>query len=172
MRRLVVNAEARAELILGLCLWVLSAAVWMAADRLPPPIFDPLGSAAVPKLVAVILALLAAAMLVQRLAGHADASMIADPGGPGDQSAPLRPAVAAASFCAMIAYPLAMATGVLGFREATFLFMLVLGGLLSRFARREMIILLPVSAVLAIGLAQLFSGVLYIDLPVTRWLPY
>jgi putative tricarboxylic transport membrane protein len=172
MRRLVQGAEAQAELLLALCLFVLSAAVWIAADLLPPPIFDPLGSAAVPKLVAIMVALLALAMLVQRLAGRADAGVVRDPGDPAEHAAPLRPPVAVASFAAMAAYPLAMATGALGFREATFVFVLVLGGFLSHFERRTMLILMPTSAVLAAGLAWLFSGVFFIDLPPTPWLPF
>ncbi len=32
--------------------------------------------------------------------------------------------------------------------------------------------LVPTAAVLAVGLSRLFGGVLYIDLPVTPWLPF
>ena len=37
---------------------------------------------------------------------------------------------------------------------------------------RTMIALVPTAAVLAIALSQLFSGVLYVDLPRTPWLPF
>lgn len=176
MGRLWRDGEAQAELILALCMVVLSAAVWFAADSLPPPIFDPLGSAAVPKLVAIVVALLSAAMLGQRLSGTADRGAVPDPGDPAEDGreavAPLRPWIAVGSFLAMAGCPAVMAAGLLGFRETTFIFILALGGLLSRFSRRTMTILVPTAAVLAVGLSWLFGGVIYIDLPPTSWLPF
>lgn len=172
MRRLTEGTEARAELVLALCLWGFAAAIWLAADRLPPPIFDPLGSAAVPKLVAAVIALLAAAMLVQRLAGQADEGAVPDPGDPVAEAVPLRPGLAAGCFLAMAACPLVMSSGYLGFRETSAVFILLLGGLLSRLERRVMLILIPTALLLSFGFAWLFSGLLYIDLPVTPWLPF
>jgi hypothetical protein len=65
-----------------------------------------------------------------------------------------------------------MEAGLLGFRETAFVFILALGGILSRFSRRTMTILVPTAALLAAGLSWLFGGRLYIDLPVTPWLPF
>lgn len=172
MRSLLENDEARAELLIALCLIVLSVAVWIAADTLPPPIFDPVGSAAVPKAVAALIAILSLAMLGQRLKGHADVGTVPEPADPDPAPPPLRYGIATACFAVMVAYPLVMGIGLFGFREATFLFVLALGGFLARFDRRTMLILLPVALVLAIGLSQLFSDVFYIDLPVTAWLPF
>lgn len=172
MRALWHDSEALAELILALCLWVLAVMVWIAADRLPPPIFDPLGSAAVPKLIAILVAVLAAAMLVQRFAGAADRGAVADPGDPVEPAAPLRPGIALGAFAAMAGCPAAMEAGLLGFREVTFVFTIVLGGLLSGFLPRTLALLVPTAAALAIGLSWLFGGVLYIDLPATSWLPF
>jgi putative tricarboxylic transport membrane protein len=172
MRQLWRGGEAQAELILAACVWALAAAVWTAASRLPPPIFDPLGSAAVPKLIAGILAVLSLAMLAQRLRGRADLGAVPDPGDPADKSAPLRPGIAALAFLVMAACPAAMAAGLLGFRETCFAFILALGGLLSQFSRRMLALLLPTAALLAVGLSRLFGGLLYIDLPATPWLPF
>jgi putative tricarboxylic transport membrane protein len=172
MRRLWRDRAAPAELILALCMIALSAAVWIAADRLPPPIFDPLGSGAVPKLVALLVIALAAAMLVQRLRGTADRGAVPDPGDPADTAAPLRPGIAVGAFAAIAACPALMDAGLLGFRETAFVFILGLGGILSRFSRRTMTILVPVAALLAVGLTWLFGGHLYIDLPATPWLPF
>lgn len=172
MRRLWRDSEARAELILAFCMMVLSAAVWIAADRLPPPIFDPLGSGAVPKLVASLVMVLAVAMLVQRLRGIADRGAVPDPGDPAEAVTPLRPGIAISAFAAIAACPAMMEAELLGFRETTFVFILALGGVLSRFSRRTMTILVPTAAMLAIGLSWIFGGHLYIDLPVTPWLPF
>ncbi|MEC9343284.1 MAG: tripartite tricarboxylate transporter TctB family protein [Pseudomonadota bacterium] len=170
------DGEARAELITAFCMMALSAAVWVAADRLPPPIFDPLGSAAVPKLVAVVVALLAVAMLGQRQFGTADRGALHDTGDPaeaeGEAVAPLRPGIAFGAFAAMALCPAVMAAGLLGFRETSFVFILALGGILSHFSGRTMMILVPTAAVLAVGLSRLFGGMLYVDLPQTPWLPF
>jgi len=172
MRRLWRDSEARAESILAVCMIALSAAVWIAADRLPRPIFDPLGSGAVPKLVALLVMALAAAMLVQRLLGTADRGAVPDPGDPTDRVAPLRPGIAVGAFAAIAACPAVMDAGLLGFRETAFVFILALGGILSRFSRRTMTILVPTAAMLAVGLSWLFGGYFYIDLPATPWLPF
>ena len=172
MRRLWRDSEARAELILALCMMVLSAAVWIAADRLPPPIFDPLGSGAVPKLVASLVMVLAVAMLVQRLRGVADEGGVPGPGDPTEAVTPLRPGVALSAFAAIAAFPAMMEAELLGFRETAFVFILALGGVLSRFSRRTMTVLVPTAAMLAISLSWIFGGRLYIDLPVTPWLPF
>lgn len=172
MRRLWRDSEAQAELIVALCVMVLSAAIWIAADRLPPPIFDPLGSGAVPKLAASLVMALAAAMLVQRLRCTADRGAVPDPGDPTETVAPLRPGIAVGAFAAIAACPAAMDAGLLGFRETAFVFILTLGGILSRFSRRTMTILIPIAATLAVGLSWLFGGHLYIDLPATPWLPF
>ena len=172
MRRLWRDSEARAELFLALCMIALSAAIWIAADRLPPPIFDPLGSGAVPKLVAALVMVLAVAMLVQRLRGTADRGVVPDPGDPAETAAPLRPGIAVGAFAAIAACPAMMDAGLLGFRETAFGFILALGGILSRFSRRTMTILVPTAAILAVCLSWLFAGHLYIDLPATPWLPF
>lgn len=172
MRQRFQSAEARAELVLALCFIVLSAAVWLSANQLPPPIFDPLGSAAVPKLIAVVVALLAVAMIFQRASGHTMSGTVPDPEEDGEADAPLRPGTAAACFAAMAAYPLVMGAGILGFREASFVFVLTLGGFLSHFERRTMAVLLATAALTALGLDWLFTSVFYIDLPTTIWLPF
>jgi hypothetical protein len=75
-----------------------------------------------------------------------------------------------ASIAIMLGYVAVMAFGLLGFREATIPFVILLGGVMSRFRRRTMLILTPLAFALAIGFGWLFAGALYIDLPVTRWL--
>jgi putative tricarboxylic transport membrane protein len=182
MRRLLADPDARADLILVAAVWGLAAVAYYGAALLPPPLFDPLGSAAIPKFVAVTIALLGAAILVRRLmaaggsAGEGEATAAPDAGlqnadGIAAASAPLRPSIALASIAIIVVYVGVMGTGLLGFREATVPFVIALGGAMSRFRRSTMIVLVPLAFVIAIGLAWLFSGALYIDLPVTKWLP-
>jgi len=86
-------------------------------------------------------------------------------------AAPLQPTIAAAAIVIVFLYVLSMGLGWLGFREATIPFIIALGGALSRFRRSSMMVLIPAAFVLAFALAWLFSDVMYVDLPVTRWLP-
>jgi hypothetical protein len=87
-----------------------------------------------------------------------------------DTSQPLRPGIAAACIAIMAGYTAVMAFGILGFREATVPFVILLGGALSRFRRSTMLLLVPSAFAIAIGFGWLFSEILYVDLPVTRWL--
>jgi len=175
MRRLLADPDARADVILVAAVWGLAALTFYGASLLPPPLFDPLGSAAVPKFVAVAIALLAGTVLLRRLtmARRAVAQGAAAPAADEDAAAggPLRPSIALASIGIIVAYVGVMGFGLLGFREATVPFVIALGGAMSRFRRSTMVVLVPLSFVIAFGLAWLFSGALYIDLPVTKWLP-
>jgi putative tricarboxylic transport membrane protein len=170
MQRLLADPDGRADLILAIGVWVLAGAAYAGAAVLPPPLFDPLGSAAVPKVVSVVLAVLAAAIVARRLLLLRAAPATRQEDGGTDTTAPLRPDVAAGSIAIMLGYAGVMAYGLLGFREATVLFVVLLGGAMSRFRRSTMMVLVPLALVLAIGCAWLFSTALYIDLPVTRWL--
>jgi putative tricarboxylic transport membrane protein len=172
MRRFLSDPDGRADLLLALAVWAVSAAAYYGAALLPPPQFDPLGSAAIPKAIAVILAILAAIILGRRcLILRTAPAPAAKPVNEKDVPAPLRLGIALASIAIIIAYVGVMDIGLLGFREATVPFVILLGGAMSRFRRSTMMVLVPLSLAIAIGFAWLFSGALYIDLPVTRWLP-
>jgi putative tricarboxylic transport membrane protein len=167
MRRLLADPDGRADVALALTTWLVAGLAFAGASMLPPPLFDPLGSAAVPKAVSAILAVLAAGVVARRWMLMKTAARTADPD---HRPAPLRPGIAFASMAIVIAYVGAMGSGLLGFREATVPFVILLGGVMSRFRRGTMIVLVPLAFVMAIGLWWLFTGPLYVDLPVTRWL--
>ena len=179
MRRILAHRDARPDLALaGVCLF-LAAVVLVAAERMPPPIFDPLGSAAVPKIVAGLVAAVSFGIALPHLLGRVrrpapDPTLptLDVPAGPEERPAPLRPGIAAACALVVAAYPGVMAAGLLGFREATILFVIALGGVMSRWSRRTMAIAVPFALVIGIGFGWLFSEVLYVDLPRTAWLPF
>ncbi len=178
MHHLVSDPDGRVDLALAVVVWVVAAAVYLAAAQLPPPLFDPVGSAAIPKLVAVVLAFLATLIVVQRVMrgrrGRRETPALASaPAGDADPvatDAPLRPGIAAICVVILAGYTAVMTFRILGFREATVPFVILLGGVLSRFRRSTLLILVPIALALSIGFSWLFSEVLYIDLPVTRWL--
>ena len=169
MRRLLNDPDGRADLALAVTVWIFSAIVYWGASLLPPPIFDPVGSAAIPKLISVILAVLSALILCQRLMElrHRQPALAEQATDNADM--PLRPGLALACIAIMAGYVAVMNFHLLGFREATVPFVVLLGGTLCRF-RRSTVVVITISALaIAIGFSWLFSEILYIDLPVTRW---
>ncbi|MBJ3774643.1 tripartite tricarboxylate transporter TctB family protein [Acuticoccus mangrovi] len=145
----------------GLALVVAAFAallLWQAA-KVPPPFFDPLGSAAVPRGVAVVLLLLAAIVLVRALLARPWPALERDTG------YRRRPDVACGIVALAVAYVGVMAAGVLGFMVATILFLALGTALLATFRRRQVLIGLALAVVLGIGGTLLFTEFFFIDLP-------
>jgi putative tricarboxylic transport membrane protein len=168
LRRVLANAEAREDLILALVILAFSILIHVMALSLPPPLFDPLGSAAIPKLVSAILVLISLIIGLGPFLRKPEAAgkeTLSAPASPEDVPPPLRPEIAAASIVIVVAYVASMSIGVLGFREATILFVIALGGVMSRFRGRTMIYLTIIALIIGFGFAWLFSEILYIDLP-------
>ncbi|MDX1540617.1 MAG: tripartite tricarboxylate transporter TctB family protein [Geminicoccaceae bacterium] len=166
--RLLRAPVARNDVILALALYAFSAVLYWQASLLPPPFFDPLGSAAVPKFVAVVLVILATLVLVRLVADRRESAPPVDEATPPEEEgAPPAPLVALGAVLIPTAYVGVMAIGLLGFREATVLFVFALGALLARFRRGAVLILIP--AALAIGLLFdfVFTQVFFVDLPKT-----
>jgi putative tricarboxylic transport membrane protein len=159
------TSEARTDVALAGGLMLFSGLLYYEAERLPPPFFDPLGSAAVPKLTALVLTVLAALLVLGRLlrAGQA-----AGPGTAGHErrGAPL---VALGAVLIPIAYVALMQVRLLGFREATVLFVFALGALLGRRRRWGLVALAGLALLIGIGFDYLFTQVFYIDLPRAGW---
>lgn len=167
-RRLLREPAARNDLILGLGLYVFSGVLYWQASLLPPPFFDPLGSAAVPKFAALVLTTLATIVLLRRLLDRSDEPAPVDEATPPDE-APARPApmIALGAVLVPVAYVLIMATGMVGFREATILFVFAMGALLARFRRGPVLILIPAALALGLLFDFIFTQVFYVDLPRT-----
>ena len=166
-QRLWGDAAGRWDLLLALAVTLLGVVVYWQADQLPPPFFDPLGSAAVPKLVALILIGLSVAVVLDRLRGKPGAADL-DAGIPTPKGEePVEPAVwtALASIVLPVLYVAAMQAGVLAFAQASTLLVLALGALFARFQPRLMLALVPIAFIAGYGLDYLFTNVLYVDLP-------
>jgi putative tricarboxylic transport membrane protein len=158
----------RADLFLAVALILLSTAVIDQANRMPPPFFDPLGSAAVPRFVASILILLALAVLGRCLLTPVDR------GGPGpDENSDGRrvttPLIALGAVLIPVLYVAAMHYQILGFAPASTLFVIALGATLSRGRTATVLWMAPVAVIVGYGLNYLLTGVFYIDLPQTSF---
>lgn len=153
------SGTPRADVALSLSVGGFAALLLWEADKIPPPFFDPLGSAAVPEGVAIILALLAAVILLRALA--------ALPWPKRTAAAPYRPRpdIALGISVVAIAYVAAMEFELVGFRTATIAFVILASALLSRFQPRVMLISAGVAVVVGVGGAYVFTKVFFIALP-------
>lgn len=164
MRTLLRTADGRGDLALAIGLLLFAALFWWEAAKLPPPFFDPLGSAAVPKAVALVLALLAVVVVAQRIAAGT-APLPAEAELEDQALVRNRPDVALASIAITVLYAGVMHYDILGFREASVVFVVALGAVLARFEKRVVLALIPIALLIGIGFTWIFTEVLYIDLP-------
>lgn len=161
LSRLWGTAEARGDMALAVFVVALAALVQVEVERLPAPFFDPLGPAAVPRLLAQVLTVLAIA-LVARRAFLAPQPAVAAAGPP---PAPL---LACATVLVTVLYVLSMQLRWLGFLEATLLYLIGLGIVLGGAGRRLVVILTITALVVAIGFDLVFTRFFFIDLPRPR----
>ncbi|HVL70328.1 MAG TPA: tripartite tricarboxylate transporter TctB family protein [Beijerinckiaceae bacterium] len=154
MRRV---AAAVPELVAGTVAIVIAALFVVEARTLPPPFFEPIGSAAVPRATALIVLTLAAAMIVQALLRRpADAP-------PETPSANLRLALAFSALTVLYAAGLGLTR--IGYAPLTVVFLAVAIPLLGGFDRRTIGFALASGIVLGFGLQFLFTRILVTDLP-------
>jgi putative tricarboxylic transport membrane protein len=124
---------------------------------LPPPRFEPMGSAALPRILAGLIALFALVILAQAWLGRGAAI-----GGTAARAAP--PLRAIGAFCALLAYVAALDFGRAPFIPATIAFTLALGLLLTRRSPRAMAGFAILGLILSFGIDVVFSAFLYVDL--------
>lgn len=149
----------RADIGLALAVGAFAVLMLWQASKIPPPFFDPLGSAAAPRAVAIILAVLAAVILLRALAAMPFGSRAAAEG-----YRP-RPDVAVGIALASIGYVAVMDLDLVGFRIATVAFVFLASAILGRFRPPMLLIGLALGLILGFGGSYLFTNILYIGLP-------
>lgn len=158
--RLWSEAWRRADVCLALALIAFSTLVIVEANRLPPPFFDPLGSAAVPRFVAGLLIVLALAVLGRCLLSPVTSTRASD-----DEGVRPAPWTALGVVLVSVLYVGAMHYGVLDFAAASTLFVIALGALLTRGRLGPMLWMVPLAVIVGYGLNHLLTDFFYIDLP-------
>ncbi|WP_108662823.1 tripartite tricarboxylate transporter TctB family protein [Acuticoccus kandeliae] len=138
---------------------LLAGLMWWQASKIPPPFFDPLGSAAVPRGVALVLTLLGAVVLLRAIAARPWPAIVRE------RDYRTRPDIAVGIYVLALAYVGVMAAGVLGFQTATILFLAAGTALLSIFHLRSIVTGLVLAVILGVGGTLLFTQFFYIDLP-------
>lgn len=153
------SSTPRADVALALTVGAFAGLLLWEAEKIPPPFFDPLGSAAVPQGVASILAVLAAVVLLRAVAAMPWPRTTRPEG--------YRPRLDIALGIALVAigYVTVMELEVLSFQVATIAFVILASALLGRFQPRVIGIGAAVAVAVGIGGAYLFTNVFFIALP-------
>lgn len=149
--------DPRLDIGLGLFLITVCAVVLWESRTIPPGSFEPLGSAPVPQVTALLIILLALSVIVR--------ACLAPPAGEGGRDAELRPLDAAGFVLLTLVY-----VGAIHLRLATFgvistIFLVLTIGFLTRFQPRLMPAVVVVALITAFGCQYLFTRVFIVDLP-------
>ena len=156
------RSSPRTDLALGLCLIVVCGAVLWEARTIPAGVFEPLGSAPIPQATAGLIILLALVVMARALR---DLRLPPHQALAAAEALALRPLDAAAIIALSTLYVLGMALRLIDFAILTALFLMITIGVLTRFERR----LLPVIVVLALatgfGCQYVFTRIFVVDLP-------
>lgn len=147
------------DLSISGALIALSVFVLWGTKEIPPPFFDPIGSAAFPKYAAYII--MALALAIGARAGFS----LRKP--PTHSPKPYReePLLAGSVVLSSALYLLSMQWDLLSFRWATLVFIFLLSSLLSKFEKRVMIVSAAIAFVFGFGGQYLFTEIFYMDLP-------
>ena len=140
---------------------VLAGLVLWGARFIPPPFFDPLGSAAVPKACATILIGLAILIGVRRFIENKAGSTT----GPEETGYKKEPWLALGVVSLSMLYTLAMGAGWIGFRWGTIVYIFATGTILAKGSFRIIVISLALGLLFGFGGHYLFTNFFYIDLP-------
>ncbi len=140
-------------------LLVIAAAglVWFGTADLPPPRYEPVGSAALPRGIAALMALLAIIVAVRARSGP---RLPVEAGG--SLAGPLRVALLGAL---MVAFVMVMEARHVGFRPAAMVFLFLTAVVLGGLAPRRMAGYAVFAVALSLGLHAVFTRLFYIDLP-------
>jgi hypothetical protein len=155
------GSRPRTDLALALFLIVVCGAVLWEARTIPPGVFEPLGSAPIPQTTAGLIILLALVVM-----GRALRAMVrAAPARPADEDLALRPLDAAAVIGLTVLYVLAMALRLFDFAILTALFLVVTIGVLVRFERRLLPVIIALALATGFGCQYVFTRIFVVDLP-------
>lgn len=149
----------RLDLAVSGGLIALALLVLRGVKDIPPPFFDPVGSAAFPKYASYIVIALAVAIGIRAFTSLKDRKE-SEPKGYVSE-----PLLALAVVAVPSLYVVSMQSGLLSYRIATVLFIFLLSSLLARFDKRVMIASSVIAVVFGFGGQYLFTEVFYMDLP-------
>jgi putative tricarboxylic transport membrane protein len=155
------QVDPKADILLALGMIAFSAVVYIGSADLPPPRYEPLGSAAIPQGLAVIMTVLSV-LLIIRAVPHlktfqAKASPITD--------VTPRPKLAILIFVLTLIFITVLDLGLLSFIPAGIIFMTAVGYFLTHRNLKKLPYFFGFSVLMVTANYYLFTKVFYIDLP-------
>ena len=151
------------EWAFALLVVAMAGLVWFGTADLPPPRYEPVGSAALPRALATLMALLAVILAVRARPAPRAVARGADTGtGEAAWAGPLRVAALGALLVLFVAL---MEARHVGFRPAAVVFLFIAAAILGGIAPRRLAGYAVFAVVLSLGLHAIFTRLFYIDLP-------
>jgi uncharacterized membrane protein len=154
------QSSPKTDIGVSLFLIVVCSLVLWEARKIPPGVYEPLGSGPVPRTVAGLIILLCLVVMVQALRRMARSEAAA-----GEAEFPLRYLDAAGVVAVTLIYILGLALELTSFAILTTVFLTLTIGFLTRFRRRELMVALVLGLVMGFGCEYLFTQVFVVDLP-------
>lgn len=152
----------RIDLAVSALLLLVVGAVWVESANIAPPFFDPLGSAAVPRIIATFVGILALILAIR--AGY-QLSTQRSPIVPGSGRESGRYDVALGMFVLSAVYLISLQKWGPGFQISTIAYVLASAVLLGARDRRSLMIVVAMALFLGVGAYHIFTRFFYIDLP-------
>ncbi len=146
-----------ADVALAVVMILMAGAVFVHSFTLPEPALEPVGPAAFPFAVSILLMALSGQVLWRAFTGQPA----------NDRPAPHRKRydLAALTLGLTVAYLASLQWELATFRQATMVYAFVLTAALFRWRPRRLPIAVIIALVLGVGLKFVFTQVLYLDLP-------
>lgn len=144
------------DYLFALVVVAFAGLVWFGTADLPPPRYEPIGSAALPRTLAALMALMAVVVAVRAR------PVPAASGGAGDLAGALRVAALAGL---LVVFVVLMEGRHVGFRPAAAVFLFLAATLLGGVAPKRLAGYAVFAVVLSLGLHAIFTRLFYIDLP-------
>lgn len=161
----MTRAVALAEIIFGLLVVAVAVALLIDATRLPPPRFDVLGSAAVPRTLCLLIIAMTVPVIL-RAAMWLYRGEIPEPDpAQAETMPPRRPDLAILTFVLVCGFVAILQNGLLNYGLATALFLILLGGLLAGGRAKTMVVATIVALIIGFGGDYLFTSIFLIALP-------
>ncbi len=142
--------------ILGCILIVLCGAVYWATLDLPPPTYEPLGPAAFPRMLAVLIGVLAVPLILKPERYERDA---------GTDDVKPTPWMPVWLILGAVVFAIVMQSRMVSFAVTATVFLIYATAILTRFDRRGWLPTLIISPIIGFGLEYIFTSIFIIDLP-------
>ena len=155
------NVNPKSEIALSISLIIFSAIVYYSSLELPEPVYEPLGSAALPKGLAVIMSLLSLIIIIRAIPKIKNYKPINNT----DENITSRPKLAILIFIITLIFIGILDFGVLGFLPAGIIYLSTIGYLMTHRDLKRFPWVITFSVILTVFSYFVFTKFFYIDLP-------